>query len=56
VPSHLREHRIRRAEDIAPAIEALKGRVEALYVQADALINANRVRINHAYPVDTQRK
>ena len=37
---------IRRAEDIAPAIDALKGRVEALYVQADPLFNTNRVRIN----------
>jgi putative ABC transport system substrate-binding protein len=37
---------IRRAEDIAPAIEALKGRAEALYVQADPLFNTNRVRIN----------
>jgi putative ABC transport system substrate-binding protein len=37
---------IRRAEDIAPAIEALKGRAEALYVQADSLFNFNRVRIN----------
>ena len=37
---------IRRAEDIAPAFEALKGRVEALYVAADPLINSNRLRIN----------
>jgi putative tryptophan/tyrosine transport system substrate-binding protein len=37
---------IRRAEDIAPAFEALKGRAEALYVVADPLINSNRVRIN----------
>ena len=37
---------IRRAEDIAPAFEALKGRAEALYVRADPLMFANRIRIN----------
>jgi putative ABC transport system substrate-binding protein len=37
---------IRRAEDIAPAVEALKGRAEALYVCAEPLVNANRIRIN----------
>src|SRR5438445_5144529 len=37
---------IRRAEDIAPAFEALKGRVEALYVVGDALVMTHRVRIN----------
>ena len=37
---------IRRAENIAPAFEALKGRVEALYVCADPLVTTNRVRIN----------
>jgi putative ABC transport system substrate-binding protein len=37
---------IRQAEDIAPAFEALKGRVEALYVCGDALANTNRIRIN----------
>jgi len=37
---------IRRAEDISPAFEALKGRVDALYVITDALVNTNRVRIN----------
>ena len=37
---------IRRAEDIAPAFEALKGRAEALYVCADPLVNTNRIRIN----------
>jgi putative tryptophan/tyrosine transport system substrate-binding protein len=37
---------IRRAQDITPAFEALKGRGEALYVCIDALINANRIRIN----------
>jgi putative ABC transport system substrate-binding protein len=37
---------IRRAEDIAPAFEAIKGRADALYVGPDALVNANRVRIH----------
>ena len=37
---------IRRAEDIVPAFEALKGRAEALYVVADPLITNNRLRIN----------
>jgi putative ABC transport system substrate-binding protein len=37
---------IRRAEDIAPAFDALKGRVDALYVADEALVNANRIRIN----------
>ena len=37
---------IRRPEDIAPAFEALKGRAQALYVCADGLVNANRIRIN----------
>jgi putative tryptophan/tyrosine transport system substrate-binding protein len=37
---------IRRAEDIAPAFEGLKGRADALYVCPDALVNANRMRIN----------
>jgi putative ABC transport system substrate-binding protein len=36
---------IRRAEDIAPAFEALKGRAEALYVASDPLLGSNRVRI-----------
>jgi putative ABC transport system substrate-binding protein len=34
-----------RADDIAPAIEALKGQ-ESLYVVSDAFANTNRVRIN----------
>jgi len=38
--------KIRRAEDIAPTFEALTGRMDALYVPADALINTNRIRIN----------
>jgi len=37
---------ILRAEDIAPAFDALKGRVEALYVCNDPLAGTNRVRIN----------
>ena len=36
---------IRRAEDIAPAFEALKGVAQALYVCPDATINANHARI-----------
>jgi ABC-type uncharacterized transport system substrate-binding protein len=37
---------IRRAEDIAPAIDALKGRADALYVVTEALVNTNRIRLN----------
>jgi putative tryptophan/tyrosine transport system substrate-binding protein len=37
---------IRRAEDIAPAFEALKDRAEALYVGADQLLTVNRIRIS----------
>jgi len=37
---------IRRAEDIAPAFEALKDRADALYVCAEPLVNTNRIRIN----------
>jgi putative ABC transport system substrate-binding protein len=37
---------IRRAEDIAPAFEALKGRSDALYVVAEPLVSTNRIRIN----------
>jgi putative ABC transport system substrate-binding protein len=37
---------IRRAEDISPAFDAFKSRVQALYVCGDALVNANSVRIN----------
>ena len=36
---------IRRAEDIAPAFEGLKGPVDALYVAGDPLTTTNRVRI-----------
>jgi putative ABC transport system substrate-binding protein len=37
---------IRSAEDITPAFESLRGRVDALYVCADAIFNANVVRMN----------
>ena len=38
---------IRRAEDIAPAFDTLKGRADALYVcGSDPLVNANRGPIN----------
>jgi putative ABC transport system substrate-binding protein len=37
---------IRRAEDIIPAFEALKGRADALYVVAEPLISSNRTPIN----------
>ena len=37
---------IRRTEDIAPALESLKGPVGSLYVVGDPLVNLNRVRIN----------
>ena len=37
---------IRRAEDIAPAFDVLKGSVDALYVVADPLVTTNRLRIN----------
>ena len=37
---------VRRAEDIAPAIEPLKGRADALYVCTGALLFNERDRIN----------
>jgi putative ABC transport system substrate-binding protein len=37
---------IQRAEDLAPAFEALRGRAEALYVVNEAMVSTNRVRIN----------
>ena len=37
---------IRRAEDIAPVIETLKGRADALYIPSDPLMNTNRIRLN----------
>ena len=36
----------RRAQDIAPAVESLKDRADALYVASDPLVTGNRVRIN----------
>jgi putative ABC transport system substrate-binding protein len=37
---------IRRAEDIAPAFDALKNRVQALYLPSDAILFSNRIRIS----------
>jgi putative tryptophan/tyrosine transport system substrate-binding protein len=37
---------IRRADDIAPAFETLKGRADALYVITDPLMNTFRIRTN----------
>jgi putative ABC transport system substrate-binding protein len=37
---------VQRAEDIAPAFEALKGRADAVYVCNDPLFLTNRIRIN----------
>ena len=37
---------IRRAEDISPAFDALKGRADALYVCVDPLVNTHRIRVN----------
>jgi putative ABC transport system substrate-binding protein len=37
---------IRRTEDIAPAIEALRGRTDALIVPSEPLYNTNRIQIN----------
>jgi putative ABC transport system substrate-binding protein len=37
---------ISRAEDVPQALEAVRGRVQALYVPANRLANANRVRIS----------
>jgi putative ABC transport system substrate-binding protein len=38
--------KIRRAEDIAPAFDTLRGGADALYVVADPLVNTNRARIH----------
>jgi putative ABC transport system substrate-binding protein len=43
---------IRRAEDFAPAFEALKG-ADALYVASDPLVNTNRARI-HSLALDAR--
>ena len=37
---------VRRPEDIWPAFDGFKNSVQALYVCADALVNASNVRIN----------
>src|SRR5262244_3902254 len=37
---------LRRAEDISPAFDALKGRADALYVCGDPLVFTNRIRVN----------
>jgi putative ABC transport system substrate-binding protein len=37
---------IRQAQEIAPAFEAMQGRVDALYVCGDALTSAHQIRIN----------
>jgi putative ABC transport system substrate-binding protein len=37
---------VRRAEEIAPAFEALKARADGLYVCSSPLVNTNRLRIN----------
>jgi putative tryptophan/tyrosine transport system substrate-binding protein len=37
---------IRRVEDIAPALSAIKGRAEALFISTDPLLIANLTRIN----------
>jgi ABC-type uncharacterized transport system substrate-binding protein len=39
-------YEIRRADDIAPAFEAFKGRADALYVCTDPLVNTQRIRIH----------
>ena len=37
---------IRGAEDLVPTFEAFKGRMDALYIPPDALINTHRISIN----------
>jgi putative ABC transport system substrate-binding protein len=37
---------VRRAEDIAPAFEAMSGRAQAVYVVTDSLMGSNRAEIN----------
>jgi putative ABC transport system substrate-binding protein len=37
---------VRDADDIAPAIEALKGHADAIYTCSDPLLTTNRVRVN----------
>jgi len=44
---HVTQLEIRRSEDIAPALESIKGRAQALYVCTDPLTNLNRLSINN---------
>jgi putative tryptophan/tyrosine transport system substrate-binding protein len=37
---------VQRTQDIGPALESVKGKVDALYVVTDPLLNTNRVSIN----------
>ena len=37
---------VRKTEDIVPALESLRGRVDALYICTDPLLTTHRVRIN----------
>jgi ABC-type uncharacterized transport system substrate-binding protein len=37
---------IKRAEDVAPVLDALKGRAQALYVAGDPLVADNQIQIN----------
>jgi ABC-type uncharacterized transport system substrate-binding protein len=37
---------LRGAEDISPAFEAMKGRIDALYVTSEPMVHVNRARIN----------
>jgi len=37
---------LRRTDDVASVIEALKGRADAIYVQVDPLFTTNRIRLN----------
>jgi len=37
---------VQRAEDIAPAFDALKGRADALYVCSSPVLTTNRIRVN----------
>jgi putative ABC transport system substrate-binding protein len=44
---------IRRAEDIAPAFAALKGRADALFVVSDPLVSSHRIQI-HALALEAR--
>jgi putative ABC transport system substrate-binding protein len=37
---------LRRAEDIVPALESVKGHADGLYVVTEPLVNSNRIKIN----------